>query len=113
MLIVAFDRPLLQMFLAPGSDAVPIAQHMQPIVIISYVLFGVMMILTGTMRAYGAVILPLVMMFLSMYPARLGFYFLAHPYIGADALWWAYPFSASFAVIMGLAVYTRGNWRKP
>jgi putative MATE family efflux protein len=113
VLIVAFDRPLLQLFLAPGSPSVPIAQHMQPIVSISFVLFGVMMILTGTMRAYGAVILPLVMMAISMYPARLGFYFLAHPYLGSEALWWAYPFSATIAVIMGLTVYTRGTWRKP
>ena len=112
VLILAFDGPLLHMFLAPGSHAVPIAQHMQPIVIISYVLFGVMMILTGTMRAYGAVILPLVMMFITMYPVRLGFYFLAHPHIGAEALWWAYPFSAVVALIMSLTIYTSGVWRK-
>jgi Na+-driven multidrug efflux pump len=65
------------------QPCLPIAQHMQPIVIWSFVLMGVMMILTGTMRAYGAVILPLVIMAVSLYPARLGFYFLAFPLIRA------------------------------
>ena len=112
VIIVLADRPLLQMFLVPGSAAIPVAQHMQMIVTWSYVLFGVMMVLTGTMRAYGAVMIPLAIMFVSMYPARLGFYFVAFPYIGADALWWAYPFSAVVAVAMTLTIYLRGNWRK-
>ncbi|KAG5729829.1 hypothetical protein E4T56_gene5788, partial [Termitomyces sp. T112] len=72
VLIVIFDGPLLQMFLVRGSPSIPIAQHMQPIVSVSFVLFGIMMILTGTMRAYGAVIIPLIIMFVAMYPARRG-----------------------------------------
>ncbi|WJT00009.1 MATE family efflux transporter [Novosphingobium humi] len=112
VLIVIFDAPLLRMFLVPGSPSIPIAQHMQPIVSVSFVLFGIMMILTGTMRAYGAVILPLVIMFVAMYPARVGFYFVAFPYLGANALWYAYPFSAVVAVAMTSAIYLRGNWRK-
>jgi putative MATE family efflux protein len=112
VLIILFDRPLLHMFLMPGSPSVPIAEHMQPIVSWSFVLFGVMMILTGTMRAYGAVILPLIIMFVAMYPARVGFYFAAHGWLGSDALWWAYPFSACVAVGLTVAIYTSGRWRK-
>jgi putative MATE family efflux protein len=111
LLILAFDTPLLHMFLMPGSPSVPIAEHIQPIVIWSYVLFGIMMILTGTMRAYGAVVLPLIIMFIAMYPARIGFYFAAHPLIAGEALWWAYPFSAVLAVGLTIAIYTKGNWR--
>lgn len=111
VLIILFDQPLLHMFLMPGSPAVPIAQHMQPIVSWSYVLFGVMMILTGTMRAYGAVFLPMLIMFVAMYPARIGFYFATHGFLGSEALWWAYPFSAVVAVSMTVAIYTRGGWR--
>jgi Na+-driven multidrug efflux pump len=70
-------------------------------------LFGIMMILTGTMRAYGAVIIPLVIMFVAMYPARVGFYFAAFPYLGAEALWYAYPFSAVVAVVMTSTIYLR------
>jgi len=112
LVILMASRPLLHMFLLPGSPSVPIAEHMQPVVIWSYVLFGIMMILTGTMRAYGAVITPLVIMFLSMYPARIGFYFAAYGFIGSEALWWAYPFSAVLAVGMTVAVYLHGGWRK-
>ena len=112
LLIVTAARPLLALFLGSHSAAIPIAAHMQMICTWSYVLMGVMMILTGTMRAYGAVIQPLVIMFLAMYPARVGFYFLAYPYLGSEAIWWAYPFSAALAVAMTLATYQYGNWRK-
>ena len=70
------------------------------------------MILTGTMRAYGAVLLPLLAIFVALYPARLGFYFMAYDQMGADALWWSYPFGS--LVVLGLTwlAYTRGSWRK-
>ncbi len=112
VLIVLFDKPLLHMFLMPGSPAVPIAQHMQPIVSISFVLFGIMMVLGGTMRAYGAVMLPLAIMVVAMYPARIGFYFATHALLGSEALWWAYPFSAVVAVGLTAGFYRLGNWRK-
>jgi Na+-driven multidrug efflux pump len=111
-LIVLFDRPLLALFLGSGSSSIGIARHMQLICTWSFMLSGVMMVLTGTMRAYGAVIWPLVIMFIAFYPARLGFYFAAYPLIGSDALWWSYPASSAFAVLMTWLVYTRGKWRE-
>ena len=111
LLIVLFDRPLLAVFLGAGSNAVPIARHMQLICTWSFMLSGVMMVMTGTMRAYGAVILPLVIMFVSFYPARIGFYFGVYPWIGGEALWWSYPVSSAVAVALTVLAYTRGGWR--
>ena len=111
-LIVLFDRPLLGLFLGSGSAAVEVARHMQLICTWSFMLSGVMMVLTGTMRAYGAVIWPLVIMFVAFYPARLGFYYGAYPVIGSEALWWSYPASSAVAVLMTWLVYTRGGWRR-
>ncbi len=111
-LIVLFDKPLLGLFLGAASPALPIAVHMQLICTWSFILSGIMMILTGTMRAYGAVLLPLLAIFVALYPARLGFYFMAYDQMGADALWWSYPFGS--LVVLGLTwlAYTRGSWRK-
>ncbi|HWU04784.1 MAG TPA: MATE family efflux transporter, partial [Novosphingobium sp.] len=112
IIIVAMNRQLLSMFLGASSAAVPLAVHMQEIVSWSFALTGIMMIMTGTMRAYGAVFIPLVVMFLAMYPARLGFYFLTYRYIGSEALWWAYPFGSAWAVGLTALAYGRGGWRE-
>lgn len=111
-LIVVFDRPLLALFLGSGSSALPIAQHIQFICTASFVIVSVTMILTGTMRAYGAVVSPLVIMFLGLYPGRLGFYFLARPMIDSEAVWWSYPVGSTLTVALTLGYYRYGNWRK-
>ncbi|MGF7154684.1 MATE family efflux transporter [Novosphingobium gossypii] len=111
-LIVGFDRPLLSLFLGAGSPAMPIAQHIQLICTVSFVIVSITMILTGTMRAYGAVSAPLVILFLGLYPGRLGFYALARPLIGSEAVWWAYPVGSVLTVAISLGYYRWGKWRK-
>jgi Na+-driven multidrug efflux pump len=73
---------------------------------------GVMMILTGTMRAYGAVILPLVIMAVSLYPARLGLYFLAFPLIRARRCGGPIPSPRRWGWGWTVVLYVRGGWRK-
>jgi len=111
-LLLAFDTPLLSLFLGAGSAAVPIANHIQLIAIWSWVLNGVMMIMMGTMRSYGAVVGPLIIMFIALYPGRLGFYAAFYPLLDADALWLSFVFGSTLALAMTWIVYTRGNWRK-
>ena len=111
-LIVALDRPLLALFLGSDSSALPIAEHIQLVCTASYVIMSITMILTGTMRAYGAVVAPLVIMFLGIYPGRLGFYFVAQPIIANEAVWWSYPVGSVVMVAMTLAYYRLGKWRQ-
>ena len=110
-LLLLFDGPLLTLFLGEGSAAVPIAERVQLIVTWSYVLVGVTMVLTGTMRSYGAVMLPLIVMVIAMYPARLGFYWLAYPTLGADAVWWSFPAGSVVSVALIWLAYAQGSWR--
>jgi putative MATE family efflux protein len=110
-LIVGFDHSLLALFLGGDSPAMPIAEHIQLICTASFVIVSVTMILTGTMRAYGAVVAPLVILTLGLYPGRLGFYALAVPYLGSDAVWWAYPVGSALTVALTLVYYRWGNWR--
>jgi len=112
VLIVAFDRPLLALFLGWDSPAMPIAQHMQAVCTASFVIVSVTMTLTGTMRAYGAVIAPLAILFLGLFPGRIGFYELAYPWIGSEALWWAFPVGSAVTVAITLAYYRFGKWRR-
>ena len=110
-LIVGFDRPLLSLFLGSGSPALPVAEHIQLICTTSFVIVSITMILTGTMRAYGAVVAPLVIMFLGLYPGRLGFYFVSRPMLDSEAVWWAYPVGSVLTVALTLGYYRFGKWR--
>lgn len=110
--MVLFDRPLLALFLGADSPAVPIAQHIQYISTWPYVLMGASMVVVGTMRSYGVVIVPLLIQAAALYPVRLGFYFAAYPHLGGDALWWSYPLSSATSVSLAWLYYTRGPWRQ-
>src|SRR4051812_46611480 len=85
------DRPALALFLGGHSPALPIARHIQLLATWSFLLFGVTLVLFGTVRANGAVIGPLVILFIGLYPIRLGFALGAYPWLKADALWLSFP----------------------
>ena len=111
-LIVLFDHPILALFLGGNSPALPIAEHVQLVTTWSFVVMGVMMVLGGTMRAYGVVIMPLIVMVISLFPGRIGFYYLAYPHIGSEAVWWASPVGTVISAALTWAYYSSGRWRK-
>ena len=112
VLLLLLDRPLFALFVGNAEETVKVAEHIQLIATSSWVLTGVMMVVSGTMRAYGVVILPLIIMIISQYVARIGFYYIAYPSLQADAIWWSYPFSALVALVLTWLAYRHGPWRK-
>ena len=111
-LLLLFDRPLLALFLGPDSPAIELARHQQLLGSWSFMLFGVSMVLFGTMRANAVVFPPLIILAISMYPVRLAFYYALYPLIGADAIWWSFPVTSFTSMLMAMAVYAQGGWRK-
>ena len=109
-LLLALDKMVLGLFLGSASPAVPLAQHIMLLASWSFLLFGAMIVMFSTMRAYGAVIAPLIILGVALYPVRLGFYALAYPRIGADAIWLAFPAGSIVSLGMTLAYYRRGPW---
>ncbi len=112
MLLLLFDRPVLELFLGAHSPAVGLARHIQFLASWGYVLFGVTIVLFGTMRAAGTVLPPLFVLGISMFPGRLGFYALAHPLLGMDALWLSFPVGSLIAIALAYASYRYSGWRK-
>jgi putative MATE family efflux protein len=111
-LLLTFDRAALVLFLGPGSDAVPLARHIQVISVWSFMLFGVTMVFSATMRAGGAVWIPLMIIAIALYPVRLGFYFLAYPSLGADAIWWSFTVGSIAGLVLGWGFYRYSGWRR-
>lgn len=111
-LLFLFDRSVMAVFLGPESAAIADARHIQLLASWSFIFFGVSMVIYSTMRANGVVIVPLILLFVSLYPVRLGFYYFAYPYLRADAIWLSFPVGAFFGLILALLYYCFGHWRK-
>ena len=111
ILLALLDRPALGLFLVPGSPAIPIAMNINTLVSWSFIMFGVMMVTFGTVRATGAVIAPLFIIAFSLIVVRIGFVLVFEPLWGADAIWWSYPFSSGAAMLLSLIYYRYGGWR--
>ncbi|WP_298673544.1 MATE family efflux transporter [uncultured Sphingomonas sp.] len=112
LLVIAFDRPLLSLFIGAASPAVPVARHINLIVTWGLILFGATMILFGTVRANGAVWGPLIILAVSMFPVRLGLALGLDPVWGANALWWSFPLGSVANLALAVLYYLYGPWRR-
>jgi len=110
-LMLIFATPLLTLFLGNGSPAIPVAQHIQHMAIWTYVPFGVTIVLFGSLRSYGAVLVQILVLLASMYGVRLGVYYALYPRIGPDALWWSLTISSVVSMGLTLLAYYRHPWR--
>jgi len=111
VLLLVFDRPALVLFLGPESEAVDIARHIQFLASWNFVLFAPAMVYSATMRAGGAVWVPLIVLAIALYPVRLGYYYLAYEAQGADAIWWSFPVGAAAGLVLSWAAYRYLPWR--
>jgi Na+-driven multidrug efflux pump len=112
ILLVGFDHYALALFLGGASPAIPLAIHIQWLAIWSYLPFGITIVLFGTLRAYGVVWTPIVVLLAAMYAIRLGFYHFAYPALGADALWLSFVVGSVASALLTMAAYFCGGWRK-
>ncbi|WP_438827215.1 MATE family efflux transporter [Sphingomonas bacterium] len=110
--ILLFDRPVMTLFLATASPALGIARHIQLLSSWNFVLFGMAMVLFSTVRANGAVLAPLAILVVAMYPVRLGFALAMRPVLGPDALWLSFPLGSGASLTMAALYYRHGGWRR-
>ncbi len=110
--VMLFDRPVLGLFVREDSPAIPIAAHISLLSTWSFILFGATMVLFGVVRANGSVWGPLAILFVALFPVRLGFALALAPVLGADALWWAFPLGSAANLLLAAAYYRYGPWRQ-
>ena len=111
-LIYLFNRHSLGLFLGDDGVAIEIAQHINRVVLWSFILFGFTIVVFGTVRATGAVMAPLVILFVSMWVIRLPFAWILGPRIGAESIWWSFPLGSVVSVVMAFLYYRYGNWKR-
>jgi putative MATE family efflux protein len=112
LVVTILDRAVLGLFLGSDSSSIDLAAHINVIGSASFLLFGVSMVLSATVRANGAVVGPLVILAIALFPIRLGLAWTMRPAWGADAIWWSFPAGSAASMLMTIAYYRAGGWRK-
>lgn len=110
-LLLLFDVPVLALFLGEGSAALPLARHIQVVATWGFLMFGATMVMLGTVRANGAVLVPLLILFVSVFPVRIGFAVSTQGWLGVDALWWSFPVGFGSTLLLASLYYRYGGWR--
>lgn len=111
VLIEIFSRQALGLFLPAESAALPIAEHLNRIAAVSFVLFGVSMVLFGVVRSTGAVVVPLLILIVVLWVVRFPLAAFFTGRFGADAIWWSFNISAALALALSALYYRYGDWR--
>jgi Na+-driven multidrug efflux pump len=114
-LIVALtlaDRTVLALFMGSDSLALPIARHIHVVATWNFLLFGVMMVLFATVRANGAVWVPLIVLAVGLIPVRFGYIFATYGWLHADAIWTSFPVTSFINLALAAGFYLHGGWRK-
>lgn len=111
-LLLLIDRAALSLFLGDTSVALDTARHLNRIAIWSFLFFGVTFVLFGVVRSTGAVLPPLVILGVTLWGVRVPFATLLQPVLGVDAIWWSFPASALLAMLLSIAYYRWGGWRR-
>ncbi len=112
VLLTLADRTVLALFMGGNSPALPIAEHIHLVATWHFLLFGVTMVMIGTVRANGAVWAPLVILAIGLVPVRFGWILGTYPWLGADAIWSSLPVSSFVNMALAVAYYLHGGWRK-
>jgi putative MATE family efflux protein len=113
ILVLYFADPfVLRAFLKGASTSLPIAVHINSIVLWGFVPFGVAFIFSGIIRATGDVWPPLLAMVISLWGVRVPMAHFLEPHIGADAIWFSFPVGSTMTLILGGGYFLWGPWRK-
>ena len=109
--LVALNKVALSMFLPPGA-ALEIAGHINRTSAWSFVFFGISMVLFGVVRSTGAVVPPLISLFVALWVVRIPIAIGFAPRFGADAIWWSFPIASAASALLASAYYRYGGWRR-
>ncbi len=104
------SQQALGLFLRTPESMV-IGRHINTIVVWSFSLFGVSMVLSGVVRSTGAVVPPVLILFISLWLMRIPFAVLLRDRLGVDAIWWSFPVASFASMLMSAAYYRFGRWR--
>jgi putative MATE family efflux protein len=111
LLVTAAHHAAFAFFLGDDAEAIAIANHIHVIVSWSFVMLGISTVLGSVVRATGAVMIPLLSLFVALWVVRIPFAYALMPSLHAEAIWWSYPLGSGVSLVFAVAYYRLGGWR--
>lgn len=109
--LLYWNQEALRLFV-DDPKTIAIGMEINTITLWSFVIFGIMPVVSGVVRSTGAVIVPLFITVIALWGIRIPFsYWLADLY-GLKAIWWTFPIGFAVAVILNTLYYFFGKWRE-
>lgn len=109
--IYAFNRQALSLFLQDEA-AIAIGMTANAVTLWAFILFGITFVVSGVVRATGAVMVPLLTTFLALWCIRVPLAYYLGNQFGIDALWWSFPIGFAVGIVCSVAYYVWGGWRR-
>lgn len=106
------DRAAFAVFLGHDEAAIADAVHIHALVSWSFIIFGAALVLGSTVRAAGAVMAPLAILFVTLWVFRIPAAWYGMQRFGSDAIFWSFPVGSTASLVLSAAYYRWGRWRR-
>ncbi len=112
ILLYALNDQVLSILLPAHSPAIPLARHINRMVLWGLVMFSVTFSLSGVVRSTGAVWMPMIILVVAILLIRVPFAAIMSQRYGEDAIWWSFPLGTGMSALMTGLYYLQGGWRR-
>ena len=109
--IVLYGHFLMSMF-TKDPEVIRIGDQYLTIVSIFYFLFTLMFIYNAVMRGAGDTLIPMFFSLFSLWIIRIPLAYFLSAKIGVQGIWWAIPAGWMVGLILSMAYYMGGRWKK-
>jgi putative MATE family efflux protein len=112
LLLYVFNDQVLSILLPHNSPALPLARHINKMVLWGFVMFSITFSLSGVVRSTGAVWAPMGILIIGIVLIRVPFAAFMTPIFGEDAIWWSFPLGTGVSALLTSLYYRYGGWRR-
>lgn len=112
LLMYALGDAPLRLFIPAGGEVLALAWHINLLALWGWIALSASMGLFAIMRANGAMLPPMLIFGVTMWALRVPFAEWLSPVLGADAIWWSFPFGSVGAAVVAILYYRWGGWRQ-
>lgn len=109
--IYLFGNNLVALF-NKDPEVIEVGSRYLRIVSTFYIAVCIMFVTTGVLRGAGDTIVPMIISLLSLWLIRVPAAWLLSSRMGTDGIWWSIPAGWTMGLILSVAYYLTGRWKK-
>ena len=111
LIAVLFSKHLMSLF-TQDPDVISIGAEYLIIVSSFYILFSTLFVINGVMRGAGDTLIPMFITLFALWIVRIPLAYYLSLEFGETGIWWSTPIGWATGMILGIAYYMSGRWKK-